>query len=234
MGGKIFLSPFFVPRYWQSRRSVPVLKELSKMRLAKIATVLTIMALAACATSNRAVLPGVNTIGSLQVTAGNSWNSAPSKDTPASRSASRTWTQDGLLLDRLMLIPGIRDGESVFESPDKSAALPVFKVDMLPSEIEELIVSSIAGILGESGTVAGSANSRPQMFGDLGGHMFDLVSSTNDGADQRGMVGTFVTDDRLYVVAFLAQEPENFEKHRQDVETLIKSATTTRPTIGRY
>jgi len=202
------------------------------MKLTKIAILLTMLALAGCATSYRLVVPGVNTIGKLQVTAGDSWNSAPASATPASRSQSRTWTQDGLLLDRLMLISGVSAGESIFKSPDQSAALPSFKADMLPNEIEELVESSIVKLFGEGNAVVSTENLRPQLFGDHSGFMFDIETTVTESPDYRGMVGGFIAEDRLYLMIFLAEQPEYFEKHREEVDALIKSATTTRPTIG--
>jgi len=191
--------------------------------------------LAGCETASyRLVEPGVQTIGSLRITAGPEWNLAPAMSTPASRSLSQTWTRDGLLLDRLVIIPAVADGEALFVSRDKSAALPVFHADMLPNEIEELVESSIVKLYGEGNAVVSTSNLRPQGFGTHGGFMFDIEASVTESPDYHGMVGAFIDDEKLYLALFLAAEPAYYEKHAADAEAVIKSMTTSEPTIGRY
>ena len=43
---------------------------------------------------------------------------------PAARSGTKVWTRDGLLLDRIIIIPGVPDGEPIFKATNKSQALP--------------------------------------------------------------------------------------------------------------
>ena len=194
-----------------------------------------LFALAGCETASyRLVEPGVQTIGSLRITAGPEWNLAPAMSTPASRSMSQTWTQDGLLLDRLVIIPSVGDGESLFVSRDKAAALPVFHADMLPNEIEELVESSIVKLYGEGNAAVSTSNLRPQGFGTHGGFMFDIEASVTESPDYRGMVGAFIDDEKLNLALFLAAEPAYYEKHAAEAESVIRSMTTSEPTIGRY
>ena len=108
------------------------------MKLARYAVVATLVMISGCVTGYTIVEPGVQTLGSMRVTADANWNKAPAGYTSSGRSNSRTWTQDGLLLDRIMIIPRVPDGEPILRSRDKSTALPVFRADMLPNEIEEV------------------------------------------------------------------------------------------------
>ncbi len=181
-----------------------------------------VLSLSGCETYSL-VQPGSNQVGAVTVTPQKSWNSASAMLTPSARRDSKTWTQDGLLLDRLMIIPDVPDGEAIFKSRDKSAALPVFRADMLPNEIEELVESSMAKMYGEGNAVLSTENLRPQKFGQHQGFMFEIDAAVSDSPDYRGIVGAIVIADRLNLVAFIAALPHYFDKHREAVERLIKT-----------
>jgi hypothetical protein len=171
------------------------------------------------------VQPGINTVGELQVTASGAWNSAPRSLAPSSRDTSQTWTRDGLILDRLMIIPGVADGEALLYSREKTAALPVFRADMLPNEIEELVESTIVKLFGEGSAAVDTRNLRPQSFGEIGGFTFDLEVQVTESPDYGGIAGAFVEGGKLNLIMYFAARPYYFDKHRADVEALILSAT---------
>jgi len=204
------------------------------MRLARYVIILTLASLTGCATGNTLVQPGVNSFGAMRVTADDNWTKVSSELTPSARKKSRTWTQDGLQNDRLIIIPSVEDGESLFVSGNKSAALPVFHADMSQNEIEELVRSSIVKLLDEGQSVVKTSNQRSQGFGEHGGIMFDIDTAVTDGADYRGSAGAFVADEKLYMVLFLAAEPDYFSKHAARADEIIKSATLSVKTIRRY
>ena len=183
-----------------------------------------------CVTTYTLATAGVHQIGQINVTAGPGWNIAPSTLTPNARQTSRTWTQDGLLLDRLMFIPGVNDGEPIIRSRDKTAALPVFRADMLPNELEELVESTIVKLYGEGNTAVSTENLRPHDFGRHSGVMFDINAAVTESPDYRGIVGAFIVDEQLYVILFLGAEPHYFEKHRETVEAIMESVTMQVPT----
>jgi hypothetical protein len=201
------------------------------MKLAKYGVILMIASLGGCVTGYTVVQPGVNSFGSMRVTADANWNKAPSGFTSSARSESRTWTQDGLLLDRLVFIPNIQDGEAIFSSRNKSAALPTYRADMLPNEIEELVESSIVKLYGEGQSAVSTSGLRPQGFGQYSGFMFDIQAAVTESPDYRGLVGAFIDDDALYMVIFLAADPHYYGKHAERAEAIIKSATLTMKTI---
>ena len=201
------------------------------MRLARYLMILTLASLAGCVTGYTLVQPGVQSFGSMRVTADDNWNLAPARFTPTARKQSRTWTQDGLLLDRVTIIPAVADGETMFVSRSQSAALPVFHADMLPNEIEELVESSIVKLYGEGESAVSTSNLRPQGFGEHGGFMFDIEAAITESPDYRGSVGAFIVDDKLYMVLFLAAVPYYFDKHAARADAIIKSATMSVKTI---
>lgn len=194
------------------------------MKILRIVIPLLAASLSGCVPAYSLVRPGVQTAGSMQVTVSGNWNEAPGSVTPSSRKDSRTWTQDGLLLDRMLIIPGVPDGEPLFVSRDKSAALPPFRADMLPNEIEELVESSIVKLYGEGNAAVNTANLRPQKFAERTGFMFDIEAAVSGSPDYRGMIGAFVAEERLYLLVFLAAEPHYYDKHRDRAAAIIKSA----------
>ncbi|MDH4049617.1 MAG: hypothetical protein OEW68_01045 [Gammaproteobacteria bacterium] len=195
------------------------------MRKNGLLLAVSMIALAACATAGyRQVLPGVNSLGLLQITAGDGWNLASSYATPGAWPDSQTWTKDGLLLDRLVIIPAINDGEPIFKSRDKAAALPPFRANMLPNELEELTESTIVKLFGEGNAAVSTENLRPWAFAEHRGVLFDVRAAVTESPDYRGMVGAVIFDKKLYMIMFLAATPHYYDKHKADAEALIKSA----------
>jgi len=188
-----------------------------------IAVVLGIV-LSGCTTTYSLVSPGTVAVDPLTVQVGSGWNRAPNTQTRSARPNAETWTKDGLLLDRLVIIPGVPDGESLLVSRSESAALPVFRADMLPNEIEELFESSMLKLFGEGNSVVSSEGLRPHRFGDHVGFMFEVDATVSDSPRYRGLVGAFVANNELYVLYYLAAVPYYFEKHLPEAQSTIQSA----------
>lgn len=172
----------------------------------------------------KAVAPGESDYSGLMITTSQAWNQAPAANTPAARRTSKSWTQDGLLLDRIMIIPAVPSGESIFVSRSKDAALPLFDADMLPNEIEELTESSIVKLFGEGEVAVETMNLRPHKFGDVTGFLFDMQVAVSDGPDYGGITGAFVADEKLYLIVYLGAQPYYFDKHRDEALAVIRGA----------
>jgi len=181
--------------------------------------------LSACATGFSLVALGMVQVQDMNVRAGPGWNRAAATYTPYARSGAETWTKDGMLLDRLVLSPAIPDGQSIIVSRDKSAALPVFRADMLPNEIEELVESSIVKLFGEGGAVVNTANLRPHRYGETVGVRFDIEATVSDGPPYKGTVGAFIAAEKLYLIYFLGAVPHYYSKHLAEASAIIDSAT---------
>jgi hypothetical protein len=133
------------------------------------------------------------------------------------------WTRDGLLLDRLIILPDIGDGETIFISSRKDALLPDFRVDMLPHEIAELVEASVVRQFGEGSVAVDTAGLRPHQFGSRKGFFFDLNVVVADGPNYGGVAGGFTANDKLYLAIFLGAEPYYLEKHLPRVDKTIRS-----------
>lgn len=165
--------------------------------------------------------PGQWSVGNLQISLDATWNKQ-SKN-PRLPPGGEMWTQDGLLLDRLIVLPDIGDGEPIFVSPRKDAVLPNFRVDMLPNEVEELVEASVVRLFGEGAVAADTGGLRPYRFGSQRGFFFDLNLVVSDGPGYRGLTGGFVANSKLYLAIFLGAEPYYWEKHLPRVEETIQS-----------
>jgi hypothetical protein len=183
-----------------------------------------LFALSGCATGYTLVATGVNSIETLQVDASGGWNQAPFNSYSNDRKTTKSWTQDGLLLDRLVFVPEVADGESIITSRQKDAALPVFRKDMLPNELEELAQSTFVKLYGEGNAVISTSNLRPHRYGENRGILFDVDASVTESPDYKGIVGAFISNEKLYFMYYLGATPYYFEKHRQKAESIIKSA----------
>jgi hypothetical protein len=184
-----------------------------------------LVTLTACVAPYTLVTPGIVAVEDLTVQAGSGWNNAPIHQRHYARNDSIAWTKDGLLLDRLVFIPGVADGEALLMTREKTAALPVFRADMLPNELEELVESTIVKFFGEGQAVVNTENLRPHRFGDHRGVLFDLSATVTESPEYKGLAGAFIADDKLYVMYFLGATPHYYGKHIAEAEAVIKSAT---------
>lgn len=194
------------------------------MILARVLLALSCAMLVSACVNFSAVSPGAVQVGELQLDPSMTWNAAPNLNSAYTNRDTQIWTQDGLLLNRIIIVPGIDDGETIFRQFDSSQALPAFEADMLAHEIEELVESSIVKSFGEGQVSVQTENLRPNRFGASKGFMFDMLIAVSDGPNYRGLIGAFVDSDRLYLLMYFGAEPYYFDKRREEAESLIKSA----------
>ena len=185
----------------------------------------TFFMLGGCVTGYTLVEPGQHSIDTMTVNASSGWNLAPGYAAPGKRKNAQVWTQDGLLLDRLVFVPAIPDGESILLSSAKDAAMPVFHKSMLANELEELVESTIVKYFGEGQAAVNTSNLRPHRFGDHRGVMFDISAEVTESPTYNGIVGAFIANDELYIMWYFGAEPYYYGKHLADAEAIISSAT---------
>ena len=171
-----------------------------------------------------AVKPGAVQVGALQLDPSVTWSSAPNVGSGYTNGQTQVWTQDGLLLNRLIIVPGVADGKPIFKQDKKSQALPVFESDMLAIEVEELVESSIVKLFGEGQVAVQTEKLRPNRFGTNRGFLFNMAVSVSDGPDYRGLAGAFIHEQQLYLLIYLGAEPYYYEKRLGEAEVIIKSA----------
>lgn len=180
--------------------------------------------LSGCVVGYSLVAPGMVVVEDLHVQVDQSWNRAPSTHVAMSRRGTEGWTHDGMLLDHLVIIPAVPDGEAIFFTREKTAALPVFRADMLPNEIEELVEFSLGKYFGEGQAIINTENLRPFRFGEQRGVRFDLRATVTNSPEYRGTVGAFIANEKLYLMFFLAAVPHYYDKHIAAAAAVIESA----------
>jgi hypothetical protein len=195
------------------------------MSIRRILLPFALVVLGGCAsTSYTLVAPSVVSLNELQVTPNRAWNRAPGVYMPFLRKGSEVWTHDGLELDRILIITGVADGEAIFIDKQGQAALPRFRPSMLPNELQELAESSLAKYFGEGESTVSGKNLRPQRFGEHNGVLFDIDAAVADGPDYKGLVGTFIANNKLYLMIYIAADPHYFDRYLADATALIKGA----------
>lgn len=175
--------------------------------------------LSACASGGRPlVLPGPNPAGSrLSLNSEMEW-------TRISAHRFQLWTIDGELLNRLYLIPSVRERDYIFLGSRQTKRRPdgaYFKPGMRADELRDLIVDGLAA----SGAVnIAPSNLRPTTFGDREGLRFELSLANEEGLKYQGMVAAFEHDKELALAIFLAPSeyyyPRDAEKVSRMLDTL--------------
>ena len=121
-------------------------------------------------------------------------------------------------------MPGVPDGETTVINRNNDAAIPAFRADMLPNEIEELTESSIVKLFGEGGVSVSTSNLRPHRYGEHRGILFNLEVAVSDGPDYKGLAGSFIVDDTLYMMLYFGVETYYYDKHLAEAEAVITGA----------
>ena len=125
------------------------------------------------------------------------------------------WTVDGPLLQAIRFFDGIADGDGLFPSTDPNKKFPLFRADMAATEIQELVVDTIANMGG--GNVQAS-NLRPFKFGALPGFRFEVEFLSDEGLELEGLVAGATHKERLYLIVY---------SDTRDNRTIIHKVATT-------
>jgi len=139
------------------------------------------------------------------------------------RRGMQAWTQNGMSLDRLVLIPRVPDGESIYLRRD-NIDYPLFRANMTTAEQLELVKETIELAQGTNRTEVSANNARAHRFGNRDGVLFDLDAVVHDGPEYRGKAGAFVDDGYFYLVYFLGAVPFYYEQLAATAATTIESA----------
>jgi len=198
-----------------------------------LAVLTSLTLIAACATNKySSVTPGVTSFGEMRVTIGEGWLRAPSSVIPEERTSSRTLTHENLERDRLMIIPGVSAGESIFRDQDYASPLALYGAAMNSEQIAAMVGQSMQQALWNGGATVNVTAATDHGYGGIAGFAFDLEVNMPSGPNHKGFAGGFVYKDRLYVIVYSAESPDHFDAHIDVVRQLIDSATVRSKTIG--
>ena len=132
------------------------------------------------------------------------------------------WTVDGVGLQAVRFFKGIKDQETLFKS-EEDAKLPVFRADMTPSDVMELVVDTLS----RSGASQVEARGlRPADLGDAPGFRFEFAFLDADGLEGDGLASGAVIDNRLFMILYTGSRIHYFPKHKDHVDKLLQSVET--------
>ncbi len=136
--------------------------------------------------------------------------------------SGEAWTVDGYALQSLRFLE-VAHGQTLSGQEDPEKKAPVFRKTMLPNEIQEFIIETLAA--------GGWANVKPKglkpaKFGNLPGFRFNFAMSSEDGLEYDGMVYGTVREDTLHVILYMGTRLHYFPKYAKDVEKIFASIRT--------
>lgn len=159
--------------------------------------------------------------GELTVTPQQDWN----RNTSRPVKGSEQWTLDGVTLNELYFVSGLRSGKTLFKDRDKkNNPLPRLQENILLTDIPEFVESSMRVQMGTS--LFEVDEIEPTTFlGQPGVKWRFHFGVQADALIRRGVaVGTMV-DGELYLITFVAPELHYFERDLEEAEAIMSSAT---------
>ena len=129
------------------------------------------------------------------------------------------WTIDGPLLEAVRFIRDIDDGYPLVYTLHERD-LPEFQANMTPSDVQELVVDTLAAF--GAGRVEADGL-RPGGFGSRPGFRFELTFVEESGLEVSGLVAGMIHDERLHLIVYTGARTHYFDQHRERVERLIES-----------
>ena len=137
-------------------------------------------------------------------------------------SSRENWTVDGYALQALRFY-AVPDGATLGGGKDPEGKAPVFRKAMLPNEIQEFFVETLA--------TGGWANVKPSglkpaKFGSLPGFRFSFTMVEKGGLEYEGMVIGAVKDDELHLILYSGARLHYFPKYKAAAEKVFASIRT--------
>lgn len=163
------------------------------------------------------VKPGPNTAG------GDLMIDSPMEWTRFSGMRYQLWTIDGELLNRLYLIPRVREREFIFLGQRQTYRRPdgaFYHRGMRADELRDLILDGLR----QAGAVnLQSSNLRPVTFSGRDGLRFEFELHNGEGLKYQGMAAAFEHDDGLALALFMAPREYYYPRDAAKVDRMLDS-----------
>jgi hypothetical protein len=137
--------------------------------------------------------------------------------------AVEDWTLDGLLLDDMTFITGLKSGKSMIRQLHSAEQqVPVFRADMTPPEIAAMLESlyRVRGGAVDFRTVS----IRPTQFLGTAGFEFDYEHLDDDELWRKGRAVGAVIGGQLYLIMLDAARSHYYDAALPDFEAIVGSA----------
>jgi hypothetical protein len=172
-----------------------------------------ILLLSGCATFYTLVEPGQVAICDLySVKPGIRWSEIQKGDV-------RLWTVDGVELESIRFISGVREGVPVMDITQEKHETP-FRPDMSETELVDAIVDAFS--LSGSQQVE-ARNLRPAHFGSAEGFRFELDFMNADGLNKEGIVVGTIINQSLYLIIYTGTRIHYFPRYAREFEDIVSS-----------
>jgi hypothetical protein len=156
----------------------------------------------------------------LEVQPTKAWNRAPRS--PANIGQEENWTQNGLGLDAITFIGGLKDGAPIIKQNKKDAQkVPVFRASMGPEDLTSMIESyyRIQGV-----SVFETLSVKPVKFLGENGVQFDYQFIAADEVRRRGRAVMAISQGKLYGINLSAAAVHYFDAALSEFESLMATA----------
>lgn len=133
------------------------------------------------------------------------------------------WTLDGVLLQEIRFLRGLKEGDKFLPSPmfsEKYEKMPSYKEGMTPIEVVEFVVASLS----QAGMAkVETTNLSPAMVGGISGFRFDLTFALEAGLEKRGFAYGFLRDRKLHLILYTAARLHFYDRDAERAENLVRS-----------
>jgi hypothetical protein len=137
--------------------------------------------------------------------------------------AVEDWTQNGLYLDGISFVTGLKDGKAlVYQRSRDDRQVPKFRSNMTPPEIAAMIESlfRVRGGAVDFKTVSLA----PRTFMGASGFQYDYEHLDGDEVRRKGRAVAVVLNGRLYMILFDAARSHYYNALLPDFEAIVNSA----------
>jgi len=177
-----------------------------------------------CVTAYTIVKPERQTVGNvISVQPGMKWNKL---EYSSYQGHLEVWTLDGPQLNTLAFFTGVPDGEPLFtlrtRSPQQEEKPPVFRANMNPLEVQELLEATVARYF--QTTLAESRSLQSETIAGGRGFRFETRLIGRDEVERVGIFVGTIRNKKLYGAWFQGARLNYFERYRAEVDQMIKSA----------
>jgi hypothetical protein len=133
------------------------------------------------------------------------------------------WTMDGELLNRLYLVPTVREKEFIFLGQRQTKRRPdgaFYQRGLRPDELRDLILDGLRA----SGTANVEARDlRPARFGARDGLRFEFSLANEEGLKFQGMAAAFEHEKGLSLAIFMAPAEYYYPRDEAKVSKMLET-----------
>lgn len=148
------------------------------------------------------------------------WNRVPR--VPSDIRQEESWTQNGLMLDAITFIGGLKHGASIMKQDKKAAQkVPAYSSSMGPQDLVSMVETyyRIRGV-----SIFDTIGVKPVRFVGENGVQFDYQFVAPDEVKRRGRAVMAIRGGKLYLMNLNAAAVHYFDKALPEFEALTASA----------